>query len=311
MTGNNNHTISVVLPVYNGEKYLVSAIESVTAQTCQNWELLIIDDGSSDGSPAICERYAEMDSRIKVFHQPNGGVNSARAKGVDNAAGKYLAFLDADDRFEPDALEYLLNSCTPEVDLLLAEGKPEAVIGKEEYVEDLWTGKTTPALWGKLFRTSVYKRTCYSLERRLAMGEDLLINSMYALEIENAKLLPRIIYYVNHDNEASVTKTFKHNWEYEKYYFGKVEELFLSRCVGLESYDRIKLLIGKSWLNAMKYTMLDGSSIKYGDPEFKAVRDYFKGRKEELGPSEKLIFSVRNSFLYRNMLKTISKLKGR
>lgn len=311
MQNNRNPRVSIILPVYNGDKYLAAAIESVIAQTICDWELLIIDDGSIDSSPVICDGYAAKDARIRAFHQPNGGVNSARGKGVDNATGEFLAFLDADDRFVPDALEYLISHFKPETDLLLAEGEPEAIIGEEDYISLLWTGKVAPALWGKLFRTVVYKRIGYALDRRLAMGEDLLLNSMYALEIENAKLLPRRIYNVNHDNDTSVTKTFKHNWEYEKYYFSKVDELFLNKCTELDSYDHIKLLVNKSWLNAMKYVMLDGGSIDYSDPEFKAVRDYFKERKEELGPSEKLIFSIRYSFLYRNILKTLVKIKGR
>ena len=265
--------------------------------------MLVVDDGSTDGSASICDRYAEKDNRIKVLHQPNGGVNSARARGVENATGEYLAFLDADDRFIPDALEYLLASCTSETDLLLAEERPDEIISRDNYLAELWTGKVAPALWGKLFRTSVYKRIDYTLDRRLAMGEDLLLNSLYALEIQNARFLPRCIYAVNHDNETSVTKTFRHNWEYEKFYFSKVEELFLSKCSSMDSYDRIKLLVGKSWLNAMKYVMLDGDCIPYGDPSFKAVQDYFKDKKHELGMSEKLIFTVRDSRIYRFLLK--------
>ena len=115
---------------------------------------------------------------------------------------------------------------------------------------------------------------------------------------------------MNYENEASVTKTFKHNWEYEKYYFSKVDELFLRKCTELASYDQIKLLVGKSWLNAMKYVMLDGGKIDYDDTEFKAVQDYFKDKSQALGPSEKLIFSVKNSFLYRTVLKVFLKLKG-
>jgi glycosyltransferase involved in cell wall biosynthesis len=302
-------TISVILPVYNGEKYLTVAIDSVCQQSYVQWELLIIDDGSTDASADICDEYSKKDSRITVFHQANGGVNSARAKGVDHATGMYLAFLDADDQFVPDALEYLLDNCTPETDLLLSEGRPDAIIGKEAYLADLWTGKVGPALWGKLFRTSIYKQIDYTLDRRLAMGEDLLLNSMYALEMKNARILPRCIYAVNHENEASVTKTFKHNWDYEKYYFSKVEELFLSKCTGLDSYDQIKLLVNKSWLNAMKYVMLDGGSIDYNDPEFKAVRDYFKNKRQNLGMSEKTIFTVRNSRLYRLLLKGYLSLK--
>lgn len=306
----NNPRVSVIIPVFNAEKWIRNCLNSVISQTCTDWELLIVDDGSKDDSSSICDEFAAFDARIKVFHQPNKGVNIARAKGVDNASGEYLVFLDADDALSADALMYLLNNFSEEYDLLVC-GSKEQPMDKEEYLNYLWTGAVVPALWGRMFRASLYKKIDYHIDRRLAMGEDLLLNSMYAMEIRKAKELPKEVYWVNKANEMSVTKTFKHNWEYEKYYFSKVEELFLSRCAGLASYDKIRLLVGKSWLNAMKYVMLDGGSINYGDPEFKAIWDYFKERKEELGPSEKLIFSVRNSFLYRIILKSLVKIKSR
>ena len=291
-------TVSVILPVYNGESFLVGAIESVLAQSCPNWELLVVDDGSADGTASICDTYAQKDSRIKTFHQPNGGVNSARAKGVDAALGEYLIFLDADDAFVDDALEYLVSSMPDGIDLL-AEGSGERILGKEEYLIKLWKGAIGPALWGKLFRTEVYRKMDYALDKRLAMGEDLLLNSMYALNANQIKVLPRKVYRVNRHNESSVTKTFKHNWEYEKLYFSKVQDQFLSRCGSLESYEQIRLLVNKSWLNAMKYVMLDGGEIDYDDSEFKAVRDYFSIREKDLGLSEKLIFKLKNPSFYR------------
>jgi glycosyltransferase involved in cell wall biosynthesis len=300
--------VSIILPVYNGEKFLRGAVESVLAQSCQDWELLLVDDGSNDGSSAICDEYADQDERIKVFHQPNGGVNSARAKGIENTKGGFLAFLDADDAMMPDAIDYMIGLMQDGIDLA-ARGRTDTTIDKEAYLKALWKGQTGPELWGKMFRTSLFRQTEYKLERRMAMGEDLLLNSIYALNIRSAHLFTKDVYSVNRGNEASVTRTFKHNWEYEKYYFSKVEELFLSRCTGLASYDRIKLLVGKSWLNAMKYVMLDGGSINYGDPEFKAVKAYFKERKEELGPSERMLLSVRNSALYRLLLKSFLSLK--
>ena len=295
--------VSIVLPVYNGEKYLVSAIESVLAQSFEDWELLIIDDGSSDRSPSICDKYAEKDPRIKVFHQPNGGVNTARAKGVDNSAGEYLLFLDADDTFSPDAVDYLLAHYTEEDDLLVC-GKETKSLSKEEYIAHLWTGSIAPALWGKMFKASVYKQMDYAIDRRLVMGEDLLLNSMYALECRIVKVVPREVYLVNHDNETSVTRTFKHNCEYEKFYFRKVQELFLGKCNALDSYEQIKLLVNKSWLNAMKYTMLDGGSIDYKDSEFKEINLFFTAHKKELGRSERLLFLVKNPVLYRLIIKT-------
>ena len=293
-----NSIVSVILPVYNGEKYLAQAIDSILSQSYGKWELLIVDDGSKDGSASICDEYAGRDSRIKVFHQPNSGVNTARAKGVDNASGEYFVFLDADDTLSSDALEYMLGQFSDNYDLLVC-GKEDKTLNKEEYLNGLWTGDIAPALWSKMFRASLYKQMDYAIDRRLVMGEDLLLNSMYALGVDKVKVLPREVYIVNHGNETSVTRTFKHNWEYEKFYFSKVQEFFLDKCTELKSFEQIKLLINKSWLNAMKYVMLDGGSINYDDFEFKEIMTYFTSHKRELGPSERLILKLRNSLLYK------------
>lgn len=302
--------VTIVLPVYNGETYLALAIDSVLAQSYYNWELLIVDDGSKDGSASICDEYAGRDSRIKVFHQPNSGVNTARARGVDNASGEYYVFLDADDTLSSDALEYMLEQFLDNYDLLVC-GKEDKALNKEEYLKDLWTGAIAPALWGKMFRASAYKQMDYAIDRHLVMGEDLLLNSMYALGISSVNVLPRDVYQVNHNNETSVTKTFKHNWEYEKFYFNNVKELFLDKCSAWDSYEQIKLLVNKSWLNAMKYVMLDGGSINYKDAEFQGVENYFNAHKDQFGPSEKLIFKVKSPAIYRMILKTYIRLKGK
>ena len=301
--------ISVILPVYNGENYLAAAIDSVLVQSYDVWELLVVDDGSTDGSDAICDAYAKKDPRIRVDHQPNSGVNTARARGVDNASGDYLVFLDADDTLSSDALKYMLENFSEESGLLIC-GREEQTLDRGEYLNYLWTGAVAPALWGKMFRASLYKKIDYHIDRRLVMGEDLLLNSIYSLEIRQAKVLPQEVYLVNRNNETSVTKTFKHNWEYEKFYFNIVNELFLSKMKQSEGYGQTELLINKSWLNAMKYSILDGDGINYNDAEFKAIQDYFKDKKTQLGPSEKLIFAVKNPRLYRMILKAYMALRG-
>ena len=99
--------ISVIVPVYQAERLLPQCVESVLGQTFSDWELLLVDDGSRDGSPALCDAYAAGDARVRVFHKPNGGVSTARNLGLEQATGPYIAFLDADDTFEPAALETL------------------------------------------------------------------------------------------------------------------------------------------------------------------------------------------------------------
>lgn len=99
--------ISVIVPVYNGEKYLPVCMKCLLEQTYQALEIILVNDGSRDGSGALCDGYAAADPRVRVFHQENQGVSSARNKGLDLATGKYVAFVDADDYVEPDYFERL------------------------------------------------------------------------------------------------------------------------------------------------------------------------------------------------------------
>lgn len=102
--------VSVIIPVYKVEQYLKRCVDSVLAQTLEELQIILVDDGSPDNSPAICDEYARNDSRIQVVHKKNGGLSSARNAGMKLAAGKYLFFLDSDDWLEKDGLELLVNT---------------------------------------------------------------------------------------------------------------------------------------------------------------------------------------------------------
>lgn len=99
--------ISVIIPAYNAERFLQACVDSVVGQTARDWEMVIVDDGSTDSTPGICDRAAAGDPRIRVVHKPNGGLSDARNAGIDAARGDRLFFLDADDAVAPDALESL------------------------------------------------------------------------------------------------------------------------------------------------------------------------------------------------------------
>lgn len=105
----NNELISIVIPVYNVEKYLDKCLDSVVNQTYKNIEIILVNDGSTDNSPLISQKYAESDSRIKLIHKKNGGLSDARNAGIDIAIGKYITFIDSDDYIEKDYVEYLFN----------------------------------------------------------------------------------------------------------------------------------------------------------------------------------------------------------
>ena len=99
--------ISVIVPVYNVEKYLTQCIESILSQTYQEFELLLIDDGSEDNPGSICDHYSNIDSRVHVFHKENGGVSSARNMGIEHAKGEWVCFVDSDDWIDKDTFEYI------------------------------------------------------------------------------------------------------------------------------------------------------------------------------------------------------------
>lgn len=103
--------ISVIVPVYKVEQYIHNCIGSVLNQSYKNWELILVDDGSPDNCPQICDEYAAIDKRVKVIHKENGGVSSARNIALDNARGEYIAFLDGDDFWHSDYLNILFDLC--------------------------------------------------------------------------------------------------------------------------------------------------------------------------------------------------------
>lgn len=106
---NINPKISVIVPVYNAEKYLQCCVDSILAQTFTDFELLLIDDGSRDRSGEICDEYARKDVRVKVFHKENGGASAARNLGLDHANGYYVAFVDSDDYLSAEYLHSFYN----------------------------------------------------------------------------------------------------------------------------------------------------------------------------------------------------------
>ena len=102
--------ISVIVPVYGVREYLPACLKSLTSQTFRDFELILVDDGSTDGSGAICDAWAGRDGRIRVIHKPNGGLSSARNAGLDRAKGRYIAFVDSDDTVLPDYLAFLYSA---------------------------------------------------------------------------------------------------------------------------------------------------------------------------------------------------------
>ena len=170
----NNTKVSIIVPLFNAEKFAKRCIESVLMQTFKNYELILIDDGSKDKTGEICDKYAEKDTRIKVIHKNNGGVSSARNTGLDMAKGEWITFLDADDWIEPNFLLIVDNNSNDSIDWIFAQwrtiwdnGLPNEINNYEqeilfnnwEEIKNIWDKMANMDIcrcpWGKFFRRSV------------------------------------------------------------------------------------------------------------------------------------------------------------
>ena len=179
--------ISVIVPVYNAEKYLHRCIDSILSQTFTDFELLLIDDGSKDGSGAICDEYAAKDNRVRVFHKENGGVSSARNLGLDNACGEWVTFVDADDYVLPSYLATYIEISTANVDMCVVGIIPDYSISSDyqitktsvDYFGDVKGAmlllndcQMIGSLCNKLFRTSIINSHEIRLDKCYKFRED-------------------------------------------------------------------------------------------------------------------------------------------
>lgn len=161
--------VSVIIPVYNVKEYLAACLESVLAQSYTELEIILIDDGSTDGSGDICRQYAQKDGRVVVVHRENGGQSAARNMGLDIAKGQWIAFVDSDDLVHPDLIQALLHSVT-DCDMAMCrrldftDTPPEGtvsgqtvVLGYEEILEKMFGDNQYIVVWGKIYRKSLFE----------------------------------------------------------------------------------------------------------------------------------------------------------
>lgn len=177
------------MPAFNAARHISRAIDSVLAQTFHNFELIIVDDGSTDGTANICEEYAAKDTRVKVFHKPNGGVASARQFGIEQATGRFSLHFDADDYAAPEMLEEMYNTAVEtDADVVIADfyvrfSENKIIRFKQKLLSDkssdvvigILTGKLFGALWNKLIKTRVFHDKGVFFEPGINYCEDNLV----------------------------------------------------------------------------------------------------------------------------------------
>ena len=209
--------LSIIIPVYNAGLYLDACVESILLQEFGDFEIILVNDGSTDDSSIICDKYAQIDSRIRVFHKKNGGVSSARNLGLEHAIGEWVYFVDADDSLAPDCLKRLMVVSDDidvvqfgynkiENDVITLKSKPSS-INKFKSVDDFYSHSDykTFTLWSHLIRLSLIKRFEIKFTLGVKYGEDLEF-VIKALLVSNVIFMNPICCYNYYIREGSAMR---------------------------------------------------------------------------------------------------------
>ena len=232
--------VSIIVPVYNTSKYLKKCLDTLASQTLKNIEIIVVDDGSTDNSPAICDSYSG-DDRFVILHKENSGLSGARNYGISHSNGQYLMFVDSDDWVEIDAAEkmYLVaqkynsdyvisgnfNVSSAGETIRRVLGKDEKFYAHQEYIDNILVStlgligeklknpakldNLTP-VWARLYKSSVIKRNNIEfIDTKILPSEALQFNLEFLMNAHSACYTPFVSYYYRRNTEGSVTKPYK------------------------------------------------------------------------------------------------------
>lgn len=264
---NNKLLFSIIVPIYNIENYIEKCVESLINQTYKNLEIILVDDGSTDSSGKICDKYIEKDNRIKTIHKENGGLSSARNSGIEVAVGDYVLFVDGDDFLSKNAVEILVKTLIEySCDILCFNAyqyKNENIIGNviTSKFDDIEESKKhaiiNPAAWARAYKNSFLKKNHFYFKEGI-IYEDLALIPGLSSYTENIRFIDDCLYYyvIRENSIMNITKfrenrddkfialqvlenIFKKNGSYEKYK-NEIEYLYIKHLLIMYSTEILK-----------------------------------------------------------------------
>ena len=267
--------VSIIVPVFNAEEYIHRCIDSILKQEYQNFELLLVDDGSTDRSGKICREYAGRDSRVHVIQKENTGVSASRNLALKQARGTYIQFLDSDDWIAPEATRLLVRSMeTHSCDMVIADfyrvsGEYMAqkgdinenkVLSRQEFSEHMMENPADfyyGVLWNKMYRRDIIEDHQIRMDESLNWCEDFLFNLEYIRHAHSFYALPIPIYYYRKRKGSlasqgmNIISTMRMKINVFEYYNGFYKDIY-----DKESYDTIRFHVYKFLLTAAKDGMV-------------------------------------------------------
>lgn len=251
---------SIIIPIYNVEHYLNQCIDSILCQDYIPFELILVDDGSTDGSSIICDEYAQRDNRVKVFHLKNGGVSKARNYGLEKAQGAYISFVDSDDFVSKDYLKVIGQAIKGEPDLItfnyirwinsdkqetgrfrLSEGTYQEI--NKLYNEAICLEVVSLSVWCAIFKRSIITAYQLRFNENMKTCEDFMFSLNYYQHIQNFSAINTPLYFYRENlNSATGKRTLQHSADYQ-IIFDKI-----NRILEQQSFkDEIKDLFQRRW----------------------------------------------------------------
>ena len=308
----NQPLISIIMPVYNCEQYLIESIESVITQSYQNWELIIVDDGSTDRSSEIIDAYSQKDVRIKAFHKPNQGVSMARNLALEQMKGEYVTFIDSDDVYHANRLSRMIQVFAQNRECDIVFSRHTEFTRKWKHSEVSSSGETkiydddilvhVISDTNNLYMCSVMIRSSIARKERFApirFGEDYCYIRDCAWHCRQTAVLSDVLYFYRRDNENAMTSHFfseKYVPDYlelAKYSFRfcidhKLDSIFFQTMVAHE--------YAQSSMRVRKCTSYARFLKCMNDPQFREGLDFANPSK--CTPFEKCLFFMVKHKLY-------------
>ena len=288
--------ISVLIPVYNVEKYIRRCLDSIKDQTFKDFECILIDDGSPDNCPVICDEYAKIDSRFIVIHQKNAGVSAARNAGLDAAKGEWVCFVDSDDWVELDYLEKLYNEAEKSnadivgCDLIREEITDSYIqevplIPNKTSCSSILTGEIPGWLWIKLFKKDFLNDNAIRCIDGLDMCEDTLVSLKAFFYAHRISYVHKALYHYNLYNQGSLTTVLN---EKKIKQIIEINEEYKKFLINAGVYEKYKNDLRKRYAFSKLWILIDANKMK---------NEYFN-----LYSNEKLYLVRNQSFLSKIFL---------
>ena len=301
--------VSVVIAVYNGQNVIQDAIRSVQNQSYQNLEIIVVDDGSLDKTYSVVQLMANEDTRIKLIKQKNSGVSAARNKGIENASGKYICFLDADDTYSKEYIAQMVNCMTEyECQLVICgyiEGKKEWKYNKlgrfsgQKICEEIFllgeNHRIFNPCWNKIFLLDIIRQYDVRFPVGMEMGEDEEFVLRYMVNISDFFVLDQALYNYSISDSSITSKQFKIKWAFDQEKIYSIWQSYFKQhemnCSKLNRY-----IVKECFLVSVR--IMSSNSIKEAG---KACKEIFDSSR--MKDAANALYGTKEDFLVAKLVK--------